>query len=86
LETHPARMQMGLASFFIEFLTKPGDLVLDPFGGSNTSGYAAEMLGRRWLSVEANEEYALGSRGRFEEEDHVGASLKPAKGRRDAAA
>jgi len=37
LESHPARMQMGLATFFIQFLTKPGDLVFDPFGGSNTN-------------------------------------------------
>lgn len=65
-ETHPARMQMGLATFFIQFLTKPGDIVFDPFGGSNTSGYAAENLKRRWISVEAREEYALGSKGRFD--------------------
>lgn len=67
-ELHPARMQMGLAGFFIEFLTEPGDLILDPFGGSNTTGYAAETLGRKWISVEAREEYALGSKGRFEKE------------------
>jgi site-specific DNA-methyltransferase (cytosine-N4-specific) len=64
-EMHPARMQMGLASFFIQFLTDKGDIVFDPFGGSNTTGYAAEMLRRRWISVEASKEYALGSRGRF---------------------
>lgn len=68
-DLHPARMQMGLAGFFIEFLTEPGDLVLDPFGGSNTTGYAAETLGRRWVAIEAREEYALGSKGRFEKED-----------------
>jgi site-specific DNA-methyltransferase (cytosine-N4-specific) len=65
LEAHPARMQLGLASFFIQFLTKPGDIVFDPFGGSNTTGYAAEKLKRRWVSVEASEEYARGSKGRF---------------------
>ena len=64
-ETHPARMQMGLASFFIQFLTEPGDVVLDPFGGSNTTGFAAESLRRKWISIEASKEYALGSRGRF---------------------
>ncbi len=40
---HPARMPLGLAAFFIEFLTNPGDLVLDPFAGSNTTGFAAEI-------------------------------------------
>jgi site-specific DNA-methyltransferase (cytosine-N4-specific) len=84
LELHPARMQMGLASFFIEFLTKPGDLVLDPFGGSNTTGYAAEMLNRKWISVEASEEYALGSKGRFEGEKET--KSKSLGGRRNVAA
>jgi site-specific DNA-methyltransferase (cytosine-N4-specific) len=62
---HPARMPIGLPEFFIKFLTKPGDLVLDPFGGSNTTGAAAEHLGRKWLTVEAKPEYVEGSRGRF---------------------
>jgi DNA modification methylase len=84
-ELHPARMQMGLASFFIEFLTEPGDLVFDPFGGSNTTGYAAETLDRRWLSIEASEEYALGSAGRFEEEKED-AKQSGSRGKRNAAA
>jgi site-specific DNA-methyltransferase (cytosine-N4-specific) len=65
LETHPARMQSSLAAFFIQFLTDENDLVLDPFAGSNTTGAIAEALGRRWIGVEANEEYARGSKGRF---------------------
>jgi site-specific DNA-methyltransferase (cytosine-N4-specific) len=65
LDPHPARMPYFLAKFFIEFLTEPGDLVMDPFAGSNTTGYAAETLGRRWLSIEANETYIRGSIGRF---------------------
>lgn len=64
---HPARMPAGLASFFIQFLTDPGDLVLDPFGGSNTTGYIAELLGRRWVSIEAKEEYGEQSKIRFED-------------------
>ena len=40
-------------------------LVLDPFAGSNTTGAAAEDLGRRWFSIEPTEPYAEGSRGRF---------------------
>jgi DNA modification methylase len=67
LELHPARMPMGLAKFFINLCTDPGDLVVDPFGGSNTTGAAAEELGRRWVSIEANQEYARGGRGRFPE-------------------
>ena len=65
LQLHPARMPGDLAKFFIKFLTEPGDIVLDPFGGSNTTGAAAEELDRFWISIEATEEYIKGSRGRF---------------------
>jgi len=65
LDVHPARMPAGLADFFIRFLTRPGDLVLDPFGGSNTTGASAERLERRWVSVEPNLDYVAGSRGRL---------------------
>lgn len=65
IELHPARMPIELAGFFINFLTDPGDLVLDPFAGTNTTGCAAERLGRYWLSIEAEEKYILGSMGRF---------------------
>ena len=66
LRPHPARMPLGLAEFFIKFLTKPNDLVLDPFAGSNTTGEASEKLGRRWISVEPNKMYLEGSVGRFD--------------------
>ena len=62
---HPARMPSAIAEFFIKFLTDEGDIVLDPFCGSNTTGYVAERLGRRWLGIEANEEYIRGSEGWF---------------------
>jgi|SRR6218665_521730 len=54
---HPARMSGGLVNFFIEFLTDENDLVLDPFSGSNTSGYCAEKLNRNWISFEIMESY-----------------------------
>lgn len=54
---HPARMSGGLVNFFIEFLTDENDTVLDPFSGSNTSGYCAEKLNRNWISFEIMEEY-----------------------------
>ena len=65
LPMHPARMQGALADFFINFLTDPGDLVLDPFAGSNTTGASAEHLKRKWLSIEPNEDYVRASYGRF---------------------
>lgn len=66
IKPHPARMPLGLAEFFVKFLTRPGDLVLDPFSGSNVTGACAEMLGRRWLAIEADEDYIDGSVGRFQ--------------------
>jgi len=63
---HPARYPAELPKFFIEFLTEPGDLVVDPFGGSNTTGAVSEELGRRWLSYEIKRDYAEASKLRFE--------------------
>ncbi len=65
LPIHPARFPLPLPEFFIRFLTSPGQLVVDPFAGSNTTGFAAEQLQRRWLSIEINEDYVEGSRLRF---------------------
>ena len=68
LEIHPARMPKELPEFFINFLTEKGDLVLDPFAGSNTTGYTAEVLERRWIAIEAEQKYVDGSIGRFSNE------------------
>nr|MDQ3332227.1 site-specific DNA-methyltransferase [Planctomycetota bacterium] len=54
-----------LPEFFINFLTDPGDLVVDIFAGSNTTGEAAESLGRRWLALEKDREYVVASAFRF---------------------
>jgi len=64
-QAHPARMPQKLVEFFIEFLTEPGDRVLDPFGGSNTTGWVAESLKRKWIGIEMNPEYAETSKIRF---------------------
>jgi len=66
LQLHPARMPADLAEFFIKFLTTSGNVVLDPFAGSNTTGSVAESLKRRWIAVEPNPEYLSGSKGRFQ--------------------
>lgn len=72
---HPARMNSGLVNFFIEFLTDEDDLILDPFAGSNTTGYCAEKLKRQWISLEANQDYAIDSAVRFED-PNLGSKLK----------
>ena len=65
LSLHPAKMPIGLAKFFISLCTSPGDIVLDPFGGSNTTGAASEELGRKWISIEINKDYAEAGQGHF---------------------
>ncbi|KAB8319291.1 site-specific DNA-methyltransferase [Tolypothrix campylonemoides VB511288] len=67
MKPHPARFPQGFAEFFIKFLTDEGDIVLDPFAGSNTTGFVAEILQRQWISFEINEDYIIGSRYRFED-------------------
>lgn len=66
LAPHPARFPAEVPDFFIRLLTRPGQLVFDPFAGSNTTGAAAERLGRRWLGCDLNPEYVAGSRFRFD--------------------
>lgn len=65
IKVHPARFPPAFAEFFIKFLTDRNDLVFDPFAGSNTTGFVAESMGRRWLACELSEEYLKGSMFRF---------------------
>jgi site-specific DNA-methyltransferase (cytosine-N4-specific) len=66
-EGHPARFPASLPRFFIEFLTDPGDLVIDIFSGSNTTGAVAEQMGRNWLGIKLDRAYATLSAVRFME-------------------
>lgn len=66
LPVHPARFPAALPDFFTKFLTRPGDLVFDPFGGSMTTGASAERLGRRWIGSELHLDYLEGAALRFE--------------------
>lgn len=68
LDIHPARFPSALPEYFLRMLTDPGDIVLDPFGGSCMTGMVAENLGRRWVCVELSESYLLGAKGRFQGE------------------
>lgn len=65
LPPHSAPYPLALATFLIRFLTEPGDLVVDPFGGSLTTGLAAESLERNWVLTEAMWEYLRGGGERF---------------------
>ena len=65
LRSHPARFPAGLPRFFVQMLTDPGDLVVDIFSGSNTTGHVAELADRRWLSMELDRDFAALSALRF---------------------
>jgi site-specific DNA-methyltransferase (cytosine-N4-specific) len=65
VQRHPAAMPEPLVEFFVKFLTDPGEVVFDPFAGSNTTGAVAERLERKWLGIEADPEYARMSQVRF---------------------
>jgi site-specific DNA-methyltransferase (cytosine-N4-specific) len=47
-------------------LTDENDSVLDPFAGSKTTGYVAELLKRRWVSIEIDPSFVRSSMGRFD--------------------
>jgi hypothetical protein len=65
ISRHPAIMPAGVVEFFVRLLTGEGDLVFDPFAGSNTTGAVAERLGRYWCGCEPEPSYIEGSLGRF---------------------
>lgn len=65
VRVHPARFPSALPEFFVKLLTNEGDLVVDPFAGSNMSGWVAESLNRRWLAIDLEDAYVRASAVRF---------------------
>ncbi len=65
LPVHPARMQRAIPNFFIRFLTDPGDIVWEPYCGSNIVGDECIKLGRRFIANDKSLTYLAGSMGRF---------------------
>jgi site-specific DNA-methyltransferase (cytosine-N4-specific) len=65
IKPHPARFPKNLPEFVINLCTEQGDVVLDPFAGSNMTGWIAETLGRKWIAIELVEEYLKGAKLRF---------------------
>jgi modification methylase len=64
---HPAPFPEELPRRLIELYTFAGDVVLDPFMGSGTTGLAAKRVGRHFVGFETSEEYARLARGRIAE-------------------
>ncbi len=64
---HPTEKPVGLLSNLISSVTKPGDLILDPFAGSGSTLVAAKKTGRRFIGVELDDEYFAIAQRRIEE-------------------
>jgi DNA modification methylase len=65
LPDFPTQLPLQLLRRVVESTSKPGDLVLDPFNGSGTTGEAAIQAGRNYLGIEKQEEYVELSRLRL---------------------
>lgn len=64
---HPTQKPLGILARLIQASTEPGAWILDPFNGSATTGIAANLLGRRYLGLEMEEEFLSISKARREE-------------------
>jgi modification methylase len=62
---HPTQKPEALLHRVIMAATKPGDVVLDPFFGSGTSGAVAKRLGRHWIGIERDQRYIRLARERI---------------------
>lgn len=68
---HPTQKPLCVLSRIIQASTLPGAWILDPFTGSSTTGIAANLLGRRFLGIDQNEEFLEMSKARREEINDV---------------
>ena len=64
---HPTQKPLRLIRQIIETITQPGDLVLDPFMGSGTTGVACMQTGRRFIGVEIDPGYFEIAKRRIED-------------------
>jgi site-specific DNA-methyltransferase (adenine-specific) len=63
---HPTQKSVALMRRFVRLLSKPGDVILDCFGGSFTTGVAALLEGRRFVGIEKDPHFAAIGRARLD--------------------
>jgi len=68
-EAHFAVFPPKIPELCIKAGSKEGDVILDPFFGSGTTGYVAQRLGRKWIGIELNPEYVRIAEKRFQQQD-----------------
>jgi len=54
---HPTQKPEALLELVILSTSNPGDIILDPFFGTGTTGAVADRLGREWVGIDSNEAY-----------------------------
>src|SRR5438874_2221590 len=64
-KVHPTQKPEALLARVILSSSRPGDLVLDPFSGTGTTGAAAKRLGRAFIGIERDPAYAAAAEARF---------------------
>jgi modification methylase len=64
-KAHPTQKPEALLYRVLLATTKPGDVVLDPFFGTGTTGAVAKRLGRRWIGIEREAKYIRVARERI---------------------
>jgi site-specific DNA-methyltransferase (adenine-specific) len=77
-EDHPTPKPLSLMLELVELFTDPGDIVLDPFAGSGTTGVACLRLGRRFIGIEKDAAFAAVARERLTAESQ-GLTLRAAR-------
>jgi modification methylase len=65
VKVHPTQKPEALIYRILLACTKPGDVVLDPFFGTGTTGAVAKRLGRRWIGIEREGNYVDAARERI---------------------
>lgn len=62
---HPTQKPVKLLERLVTAATKEGDLILDPFNGSGTTGIVAAKMKRKYIGIELDEEYLLLTKNRY---------------------
>ena len=65
VKVHPTQKPEALIYRVLLACTKPGDVVLDPFFGTGTTGAVAKRLGRRWIGIEREDDYIAAAKERI---------------------
>ena len=74
-KTHPTQKPEALIARILNAATRPGDVVLDPFFGSGTTGAVARQLGRHFIGIEREQAYADAARARIAATEPLSADL-----------